>query len=137
MIQVLRRSRPSRGPVAISGSASTNARRSLPHFLAAFSPSRCPRWPRPEITRLIRAARELRTRSDGAVRRGTSTYATLPQVLTGFRIALGVAGWSWSPAEMIASIRLGYIIIDARQCGAATIGVVGMMLIGLIGIGSN
>lgn len=63
--------------------------------------------------------------------------ATLPQVLTGIRIALGVAWLVVVAAEMIAvSSGLGYLIIDARNAGNRyDLVVAGMILIGLIGLG--
>ena len=63
--------------------------------------------------------------------------ATLPQVLTGIRIALGVAWLVVVAAEMIAvDSGLGYLIIDARNAGNRyDLVVAGMLLIGLIGLG--
>ncbi len=63
--------------------------------------------------------------------------ATLPQVLTGIRIALGVAWLVVVAAEMIAvNSGLGYLIIDARNAGKRyDLVVAGMLLIGLIGLG--
>ena len=62
--------------------------------------------------------------------------ATLPQVLTGIRIALGVAWLVVVAAEMIAvNSGLGYIIIDARNAGKRyDLVVAGMVMIGLIGL---
>jgi len=62
--------------------------------------------------------------------------ATLPQVLTGLRIALGVAWLVVVAAEMIAvNSGLGYLIIDARNAGKRyDLVVAGMVLIGLIGL---
>ena len=62
--------------------------------------------------------------------------ATLPQVITGIRIALGVAWLVVVAAEMIAvNSGLGYLIIDARNAGKRyDLVVAGMMLIGLIGL---
>jgi NitT/TauT family transport system permease protein len=62
--------------------------------------------------------------------------ATLPQVLTGIRIALGVAWLVVVAAEMIAvNSGLGYLIIDARNAGKRyDLVVAGMVLIGLIGL---
>jgi NitT/TauT family transport system permease protein len=61
--------------------------------------------------------------------------ATLPQILTGLRIALGVAWLVVVAAEMIAvNSGLGYLIIDARNAGRRyDLVVAGMVLIGLIG----
>jgi NitT/TauT family transport system permease protein len=63
--------------------------------------------------------------------------ATLPHVLTGIRIALGVAWLVVVAAEMIAvTSGLGYLIIDARNAGSRyDLVVAGMLLIGLIGLG--
>lgn len=62
--------------------------------------------------------------------------ATLPQIITGVRIALGVAWLVVVAAEMIAvNSGLGYLIIDARNAGRRyDLVVAGMMLIGLIGL---
>ena len=62
--------------------------------------------------------------------------ATLPQVLTGIRIALGVAWLVVVAAEMIAvNSGLGYLIIDARNAGKRyDLVVAGMLMIGLIGL---
>lgn len=65
--------------------------------------------------------------------------ATLPQILTGIRIALGVAWLVVVAAEMVAinprSGGLGYLIIDARNAGKKyDMVVAGMLMIGLIGL---
>lgn len=62
--------------------------------------------------------------------------AALPQIITGIRIALGVAWLVLVAAEMIAvSSGLGYLIIDARNAGSRyDLVVAGMILIGLIGL---
>jgi NitT/TauT family transport system permease protein len=62
--------------------------------------------------------------------------ATLPQILTGVRIALGVAWLVVVAAEMIAvNSGLGYLIIDARNAGKRyDLVVAGMLLIGAIGL---
>ena len=61
--------------------------------------------------------------------------ATLPQIITGVRIALGVAWLVVVAAEMIAvNSGLGFLIIDARNAGKRyDLVVAGMVLIGLIG----
>lgn len=61
--------------------------------------------------------------------------ATLPQILTGLRIALGVAWLVVVAAEMIAvNSGLGYLIIDARNAGKRyDLVVAGMVMIGCIG----
>jgi NitT/TauT family transport system permease protein len=62
--------------------------------------------------------------------------AALPQIITGLRIALGVAWLVVVAAEMIAvDSGLGYLIIDARNAGKRyDLVVAGMILIGLIGL---
>ena len=61
--------------------------------------------------------------------------ATLPQIITGLRIALGIAWLVVVAAEMIAvNSGLGYLIIDARNAGKRyDLVVAGMVVIGLIG----
>jgi NitT/TauT family transport system permease protein len=63
--------------------------------------------------------------------------ATLPQIITGLRIALGIAWLVVVAAEMIAvSSGLGFLIIDARNAGKRyDLVVAGMVMIGLIGLG--
>lgn len=63
--------------------------------------------------------------------------ASLPQIITGLRIALGVAWLVVVAAEMIAvNSGLGYLIIDARNAGKRyDLVVAGMVMIGLIGLG--
>jgi NitT/TauT family transport system permease protein len=65
--------------------------------------------------------------------------ATLPQILTGLRIALGIAWLVVVAAEMIVlnpkAGGLGFLIIDARsQGGRYDLVVAGMVVIGLIGL---
>ncbi len=62
--------------------------------------------------------------------------ACLPQILTGLRIALGIAWLVVVAAEMIAvNSGLGYLIIDARNAGKRyDLVVAGMLMIGLIGL---
>jgi NitT/TauT family transport system permease protein len=62
--------------------------------------------------------------------------ATLPQIITGLRIVLGIAWLVVVAAEMIAANSgLGYLIIDARNAGKRyDLVVAGMVLIGLIGL---
>lgn len=61
--------------------------------------------------------------------------AIFPQLVTGLRIALGIAWLVVVAAEMIAvNSGLGYLIIDARNAGKRyDLVVAGMVLIGLIG----
>src|SRR4029079_13886956 len=63
--------------------------------------------------------------------------ACLPEILTGLRIALGIAWLVVVAAEMIAvDSGLGYLIIDARTAGKRyDLVVAGMLLIGLVGLG--
>jgi NitT/TauT family transport system permease protein len=63
--------------------------------------------------------------------------ASLPQIITGLRIALGIAWLVVVAAEMIAvNSGLGYLIIDARNAGKRyDLVVAGMVMIGLIGLG--
>lgn len=63
--------------------------------------------------------------------------AILPRVMTGLRLALGIAWLVVVAAEMIAvDSGLGYLIIDSRNAGKRYDLVVGgMILIGLIGLG--
>jgi len=62
--------------------------------------------------------------------------ACLPQILTGLRIALGIAWLVVVAAEMIAvNSGLGFLIIDARNAGKRyDLVVAGMALIGIIGL---
>jgi NitT/TauT family transport system permease protein len=62
--------------------------------------------------------------------------AALPQMLVGFRIALGIAWLVVVAAEMIAvDSGLGYLVIDARNAGKRyDLVVAAIMLIGVIGL---
>lgn len=62
--------------------------------------------------------------------------AILPRVLTGLRLALGIAWIVVVAAEMIAvNSGLGYLIIDARNAGKRyDLVVAGMLVIGVIGL---
>ena len=62
--------------------------------------------------------------------------ATLPQIITGMRIGLGVAWLVVVAAEMIAlRSGLGYMIIDSRNAGNRyDLVIAGMIIIGLIGL---
>jgi NitT/TauT family transport system permease protein len=61
--------------------------------------------------------------------------AALPQILTGLRIALGIAWLVVVAAEMIAvNSGLGYLIIDSRNSGRYDLVIAGMSIIGLIGM---
>lgn len=75
--------------------------------------------------------------SSGAMLRRVVFPAMLPRVLTGLRIALGIAWLVVVAAEMIAvDSGLGYLIIDSRNAGKRyDLVVAGMLIIGLIGLG--
>ncbi len=62
--------------------------------------------------------------------------AVLPRIVSGLRIALGIAWLVVVAAEMIAvDSGLGYLIIDARNAGKRyDLVVAGMLLIGMIGL---
>ena len=74
--------------------------------------------------------------SRGELFRQVIFRASLPQIITGIRIALGVAWLVVVAAEMIAvNSGLGYLIIDARNAGKRyDLVVAGMVMIGLIGL---
>lgn len=61
--------------------------------------------------------------------------AALPQIITGMRVALGVAWLVVVAAEMVAiNSGLGYLIIDSRNAGTRyDLVVAGMVIIGVIG----
>jgi NitT/TauT family transport system permease protein len=65
--------------------------------------------------------------------------AALPQILTGLRIALGIAWIVVVAAEMIAvDSGLGYLVIDSRNAGKRyDLVVAAMLLIGTIGLVLN
>jgi NitT/TauT family transport system permease protein len=83
----------------------------------------------------LRAARNFEL-SGGELFRRVVLPAALPQILTGVRIALGVAWLVVVAAEMIAvTSGLGFLIIDARNAGKRyDLVVAGMVLIGAIGL---
>jgi NitT/TauT family transport system permease protein len=62
--------------------------------------------------------------------------ATLPHIITGMRISLGVAWLVVVAAEMIAlRSGLGYLIIDSRNAGNRyDLVVAGMVIIGVTGL---
>ncbi len=74
--------------------------------------------------------------SRGQLFRRVILPASLPQIITGLRIALGIAWLVVVAAEMIAvNSGLGYLIIDARNAGKRyDLVVAGMFMIGLIGL---
>ena len=65
--------------------------------------------------------------------------AALPEILTGLRIALGIAWIVVVAAEMIAvNSGLGYLVIDSRNAGKRyDLVVAAMLLIGMIGLALN
>jgi NitT/TauT family transport system permease protein len=65
--------------------------------------------------------------------------AALPEILTGLRIALGVAWIVVVAAEMIAvNSGLGYLVIDSRNAGKRyDLVVAAMLVIGIIGLALN
>jgi len=65
--------------------------------------------------------------------------AALPEILTGLRIALGIAWIVVVAAEMIAvNSGLGYLVIDSRNAGKRyDLVVAAMLLIGVIGLALN
>src|SRR2546430_4572391 len=65
--------------------------------------------------------------------------AALPEILTGLRLALGIAWIVVVAAEMIAvNSGLGYLVIDSRNAGKRyDLVVAAMLLIGLIGLALN
>jgi NitT/TauT family transport system permease protein len=83
----------------------------------------------------VRAAQNFGVRGPALITR-ILFPAALPQIITGLRIALGVAWLVVVAAEMIAvDSGLGYLIIDARNAGKRyDLVVAGMVLIGLIGL---
>jgi NitT/TauT family transport system permease protein len=74
--------------------------------------------------------------STGAVLLRVVLPASLPQILIGLRIALGIAWLVVVAAEMIAvDSGLGYLIMDSRNAGKRyDLVIAGMLLIGLIGL---
>ncbi len=64
--------------------------------------------------------------------------ATMPQILTGLRIALGIAWLVVVAAEMVVvnprAGGLGYLILDSRSAGRYDLVVAGMLIIGVIGL---
>jgi NitT/TauT family transport system permease protein len=82
----------------------------------------------------LRAARNFGLTGTRLLRR-VILPAALPQIITGLRIALGIAWLVVVAAEMIAvNSGLGYLIIDARNAGKRyDLVVAGMVVIGLIG----
>ena len=83
---------------------------------------------------LVRAARCLGA-GEGAVLRRIVLRASLPQIVTGIRIGLGVGWMALVAAELVgASSGLGFLINDARTLLRTDIVIVGMIAIGLVGL---
>jgi NitT/TauT family transport system permease protein len=63
--------------------------------------------------------------------------ASLPQILNGLRLSLGIGWLVLVAAEMIAvDSGLGYLVLDARNSGKRyDLVVAGMLIIGLVGLG--
>ena len=74
--------------------------------------------------------------SSGELLRKVIFPSVLPQIVTGMRLALGIAWLVVVAAEMIAvNSGLGFLIVDARNAGNRyDLVVAGMVLIGLIGV---
>lgn len=83
----------------------------------------------------VRAARNFGVTGISLFRR-VILPATLPQIITSLRIALGIAWLVVVAAEMIAvTSGLGFLIIDARNAGKRyDLVVAGMAMIGVIGL---
>lgn len=83
----------------------------------------------------VRAARNFGV-GGAALFRRVILPATLPQIITSLRIALGIAWLVVVAAEMIAvTSGLGFLIIDARNAGKRyDLVVAGMAMIGVIGL---
>lgn len=83
----------------------------------------------------VRAARNFGVTGVSLFRR-VILPATLPQIITSLRIALGIAWLVVVAAEMIAvTSGLGFLIIDARNAGKRyDLVVAGMAMIGVIGL---
>ena len=84
----------------------------------------------------LRAAQNFGLSTGELFRQVIFRASSLPQIITGIRIALGVAWLVVVAAEMIAvNSGLGYLIIDARNAGKRyDLVVAGMVMIGLIGL---
>lgn len=83
----------------------------------------------------VRAARNFGIKGPALFRR-VILPATLPQIITSLRIALGIAWLVVVAAEMIAvTSGLGFLIIDARNAGKRyDLVIAGMAMIGVIGL---
>jgi NitT/TauT family transport system permease protein len=88
----------------------------------------------PEVS--LRAGRNFGLSSVALLRR-VIFPSVVPQIVTGMRLALGVAWLVVVAAEMIAvNSGLGFLIVDARNAGDRyDLVVAGMVLIGVIGLG--
>ena len=85
---------------------------------------------------LFQAAANLGVGGTALVRRVVFP-AIVPRVLTGLRIALGIAWMVVVAAEMLGvDSGLGYLILDSRNAGARyDLVIAGMLMIGVIGLG--
>jgi ABC-type nitrate/sulfonate/bicarbonate transport system permease component len=82
---------------------------------------------------LVRAARCLGA-SESRILRRVILRATLPQILTGVRVGLGVGWMALVAAELVgATSGLGFLINDARTVLRTDIVMVGMITIGVVG----
>jgi NitT/TauT family transport system permease protein len=119
MIQIFRRSRRSRGSRSLFSGSASRMRRNFPHLLASVFPITVSSDRRVQNMQpvYLRAAQNFGL-SRGELFRQVIFRASLPQIITGIRIALGVAWLVVVAAEMIAvNSGLGYLIIDARNAG--------------------
>jgi len=83
---------------------------------------------------LVRAARCLGA-SETRVLRRVVFRASLPQILTGIRVGLGVGWMALVAAELVgANSGLGFLINDARTLLRTDYVIVGMITIGLVGL---
>jgi NitT/TauT family transport system permease protein/taurine transport system permease protein len=83
---------------------------------------------------LLRAARSLGA-GEWTVLRRVVLPASLPQIVTGLRVGLGVGWMALVAAELVgASDGLGFLINDARSLLRTDIVVAGMLTIGLAGL---
>jgi ABC-type nitrate/sulfonate/bicarbonate transport system permease component len=83
---------------------------------------------------LVRAARCLGA-SESRVLRRVVLRASLPQIITGIRVGLGVGWMALVAAELVgANSGLGFLINDARTLLRTDIVIVGMITIGIVGL---
>ncbi len=83
---------------------------------------------------LVRAARCLGAKEASVLWR-VALRASLPQIVTGIRVGLGVGWMALVAAELVgASSGLGFLINDARTLLRTDIIIVGMITIGIVGL---